>query len=165
MGGDAFDVPKDIVDRVNRARDEAKPVVVGYVGEEGQPVLSLRGSVHFHSEDELAMWIRHAEGDLVTSIARHPKVALLYRDNEDLATYTFLGDARICEDEATRERVYRESPTAERDHDPDRTGAAVVIRLNVVEGGSLTGERPRVCVRRAKARVWSPLYWRPEGGS
>ena len=108
------------------------------------------------------MWIRHAKGDLVTSIRQHPKVALLYRDNEDLTTYTFIGEARVCEDEPTRARVFEASPTAERDHDPERAGAAVVVRLNVVEGGSLSGEKPRVCVRRDGARVWSPLYWREE---
>lgn len=164
MSADDFEVPADIVERVNNARDHAKPIVVGYVADDGQPVLTLRGSVHFHSGDELGLWIRHAKGDLVTSIARNPKVALLYRDNGDLSTYTFLGDARVCDDEPTRARVYDASPTAERDHDPERAGAAVVIRLNVVEGGSLTGDRPRICVRRPGARVWSPLYWRPEDG-
>ncbi len=162
MGETTFVVPADIVERVNMARERARPVVIGYVAEDGQPVLSLRGSVHFHSGDELAMWIRHAKGDLVTSIRQHPKVALLYRDNEDLTTYTFIGEARVCEDEPTRARVFEASPTAERDHDPERAGAAVVVRLNVVEGGSLSGEKPRVCVRRDGARVWSPLYWREE---
>lgn len=163
MGEAAFTVPADIVDRVNHARERARPVVVGYVSEDGQPVLSLRGSVHFHGPDELAMWIRHAKGDLVTSIRRNPKVALLFRDNDDLSTYTFLGDARVCEDEETRSRVFEAAPTAEQDHDPERAGAAVVIRLNVVEGGSLSGDRPRLCLRRESARVWSPLYWREEG--
>lgn len=158
----AFTVPADIVERVNAARDRSQPVVVGYVAEDGQPVLSLRGSVHFHSDDELAMWIRHAEGDLVRSVRRNPRVALLYRDNQDLTTYTFLGEARVCEDEVTRNQVFEAAPTAERDHDPERAGAAVVVRLDVVEGGSLTGDRPRVCLRRAQARVWSPLYWREE---
>jgi hypothetical protein len=34
-----------------------------------------------YSDDQLAMWLRDAEGGLTKALATNPKVALMYRDN------------------------------------------------------------------------------------
>jgi hypothetical protein len=152
-------IPDDVAQRVNSARDSSKPIAVAYIAPDGFPVLSLRGSVHVHSKDQLALWVRHAEGDFVRSIRENPKVSLLYRDNEDRTTYTFSGLAHIEDDEAIREKVFAASPTAEQDHDPDRKGAAVIIDLRHIEGGTVAVRGPQVLEKATpEVRIWSQLY-------
>ncbi len=158
--GMRFQIPEDVVRRVNEARDANKPMVLCYIAPDGRPVASIRGSVHVHGDDQLAMWVRHAKGDLAQSIAENPWVTLLYRDNDDRTTFTFNGRARIDDDEAVRARVYDESPEGEaKAHDPEHNGAAMIIDLDSIEGGNVRVKGPQVTVRASEeTRIWSPLY-------
>lgn len=164
MGADTSSVviPEAVAARVNAARDAGKPITVAYVAPDGFPVVSLRGSVHVHGPRQLALWARHADGDFVRAIRANPKVALLYRDNDERTTLVFSGLAAVSDDEAVRERVFTESPTGEQDHDPDRKGAAVVIDVRYVEGGTVGPDGARYLARDgADTRIWSQLYPAP----
>jgi general stress protein 26 len=127
--------------RINSALAEARPVAVSYVDSEGRPHLSLRGSVQVYSPDQLSIWVRHAEGGIVEQIAKNAHVALLYRNSDTKSTYTFMGRARVDEDEAVRKTVYDNSPEPERNHDPEMHGAAVIIDLDVAKGFTIGGDR------------------------
>jgi hypothetical protein len=155
-----FVIPEDVARRVNEARDAGKPMVLCYIAPDGRPVASVRGSVHVHGEAQLAMWVRHAKGDLAQAITANPYVTLLYRDNENRTTFTFNGRARIDDDEAVRSRVYYESPEGEAAaHDPEHNGAAMVIDLDSIEGGTVGVKGPQVSVRLSEeTKIWSPLY-------
>jgi hypothetical protein len=119
---------------VNDALVERHPMLLSYVGAAGGPILSFRGSTQVFSDDQLALWIRKAEGNLIQCIRRNPQVALMYRNEDTKATYQFQGRARVSADEADRNRVFESAAKAERDHDPDRRGVAVIIDLDRVEG-------------------------------
>lgn len=153
-------ISDEVAARVNAARDAGKPITLAYVAADGFPVVSLRGSVHVHSPHQLALWARHADGDFVRSIRTNPKVSLLYRDNDERTTLVFSGLAHVSEDEAVRERVFTESPTGEQDHDPDRMGAAVVIDLRYLEGGTVGPSGARFLSHDGgdDTRIWSQLY-------
>lgn len=110
------------------------PMMVAYVDALGQPILSFRGSTQSFSDDQLAIWVRNSDGNFLNAIAKNPKLALMYRDEETKATYQFQGRARVSADEAVRERVYAKMAEAERNHDPARAGAALLIDLDRVEG-------------------------------
>ena len=129
----------EIVERVNSALASRKPIVVTYVGTDNRPRMSLRGSTHVHAPDQLAIWVRKAEGGIVDAIDANPAVGLLYRDSDSRTTYVFSGRARVASDEETRRAVYDASPEPERDHDPDRNGVAVLIDLDEVKGGTVGG--------------------------
>jgi general stress protein 26 len=129
----------EIVERVNSALSNRKPIVVSYVGTDDRPRMSLRGSTHVHRPDQLAIWVRKAEGGIVEAIAGNPAVSLLYRDSDSRTTYVFSGRAHVASDEATRREVFDASPEPERDHDPDRLGVAVLIDLDEVKGGTVGG--------------------------
>jgi hypothetical protein len=58
----------------------------------------------------------------------------MYRDEDTKQTYQFQGRARISTDEEARRRVYEKMEQRERDHDPARTGIALIIDLDRVEG-------------------------------
>src|SRR5438105_3832975 len=71
---------------INGALANGTPICVSYVDQNGQPVLSLRGSTQVFSDTQLCIWVRNAEGGLPTAIKSNPKVALLYRDSKTRTT-------------------------------------------------------------------------------
>jgi len=122
---------KSLIDNALASRH---PMLVAYTDESGQPVLSFRGSVQAFSDDQLALWVRNAQGGMLRSLQRNPKVALMYRDEDSKATYQFQGRARITTNEAERQRVYAASAAVEQAHDFAQLGVAVIIDLDCVEG-------------------------------
>jgi hypothetical protein len=110
------------------------PMLMAHTDESGQPVLSFRGSLQVFSDDQLALWVRNAQGGLIGAIAKNPKVALMYRDEESKATYQLQGRARVTADEAERRRIFKASATVEQAHDFAQLGVAVIIDLDRVEG-------------------------------
>jgi len=119
---------------VNSALTTRHPMLLSYVDESGQPVLSFRGSTQVFSDDQLAIWVRNSGGSLLRSIAKNPKVALMYRDEDKKATYQFQGSAWIAAGESERQQVYDASHKVEKDHDFAQLGVAVIIDLDRVEG-------------------------------
>ena len=124
----------ELQDMINTALVDGRPLLVAHVDEDGQPVLSFRGSIHVVSDDQLAMWVRNAAGRFMRAIARNPKIALMYRDNSARATFQFAGRARVAQSEAEREKVFQSIAEVERDHDFAKLGAAVIIDLDRIEG-------------------------------
>jgi general stress protein 26 len=139
---------EDLKKLVDNALATRHPMFVAYVDADGQPILSFRGSTQAFSDDQLAIWVRNSDGRFLDSIAKNPKVALMYRDEESKATYQFQGRARITTDEAARRRVYAKMAEAERNHDPARTGVVLVIDLDRVEGQA--GMSPQGPVNRIR---------------
>lgn len=121
-------------DMINNALVERHPMLVAYSDPRGQPVLSFRGSVQAWSDDQLAMWIRSADGAFVQAIRSNPRLALVYRNEDSKATYNFQGRARVSRLETDRQRVFEASPEAERAHDFAMLGVAVLVDLDRVEG-------------------------------
>jgi len=119
---------------VNNALVSKHPMLVAYADENGQPVVSFRGSTQAFSDDQLAIWVRNAQGSFLKSIQKNPKVALMYRDEDTKATYQFQGRAHIATDAATRAKVYESMAQVERDHDYAQTGVALIIDLDLVQG-------------------------------
>ena len=119
---------------VDSALTTRHPMLIAYTDERGQPVLSFRGSVQAFSDDQLALWVRNAQGGMLRSLQKNPKVALMYRDEDSKATYQFQGRARITTDAAERQRIYAASAAVEQAHDFAQLGVAVIIDLDCVEG-------------------------------
>ena len=125
---------EDVKKLVDNALATRHPMIVAYADAAGQPILSFRGSTQAFGDDRLAMWVRNSDGNFLNAIAKNPRVALMYRDEDSKATYQFQGRARVSQDEADRRRIYERMAEAERNHDPARTGVALIIDLDRVEG-------------------------------
>jgi hypothetical protein len=128
---------RDTIDQAYVPND--RPIVMASVGEDGKPALSLRGSVHVHSETQLAVWARHSEGNTAKALAMHPHVTLIYREpgpaqGRSAAVVYLRGCAHVTSDEAERRKVYESMPEVERRADPEYTGAAIIIALDSVTG-------------------------------
>ena len=130
--------PLKLTEEIRKLVDNAlatrHPMIVAYVDAGGQPILSFRGSTQSFSDDQLAIWVRNSDGNFLNAIAKNPKLALMYRDEDTKQTYQFQGRARVSHDEAARRRIYDKMEQRERDHDPARTGVALIIDLDRVEG-------------------------------
>lgn len=132
-------LPDFIKGMVNNALGNGTPMTVAYVDEQGRPSLSLRGSTVAFSDTQLAIWLRSAEGGLPNALKNNPNISLLYRDQKARATIVFNGIGHIETDEAIRNRLFEMTPEVEQNHDPDRKGAALIIDLKRVQGGTGRG--------------------------
>ena len=128
---------------INNARTNETPILVAHTDENGNPVLTFRGSIQVWSDTALCAWIRQASGGLVRSLAKNPSVALAYRDGPR-AMLLMNGRARIENDEAIRKRVFEMIPESEQNHDPARKGAAMLIEIDRMQGFSTGGEPVRM---------------------
>ena len=141
----------DLKSQINGALANRHPMLLAYTDINGQPVLSFRGSTQVFSNTQLAIWVRNSGGGLLAAIARNPKVALMYRDEEKKATFQFQGQAWIATNDDARRKVYDLAHKVERDHDFARLGVALIIDLDRVEGYaglSPAGQVGRVNMRR-----------------
>lgn len=137
-------LPPALKERIAHALVQRHPMLVAHVGPDGQPILSFRGSVQAFSDDQLALWIRNAEGGFIQAIAANPRIALMYRDEDAKATYQFQGRARVTQDAQERQRIFERAAAAERAHDFAQLGAAVVVDLDRVEGYAGLGPQGQV---------------------
>jgi hypothetical protein len=135
----------EIATAVNNARSDGVAVAVAYIDRDGRPQLSLRGTVHVFSADELAFWARSP--GLPNAVVTNPHIALLYQHLPEHRFYRFDGRARIETDAAVRDAIFDACPAAEQAYDSDRRGAAVVVSIDAVDGSGPTG---RVRMRRAR---------------
>jgi len=121
---------------INSAFGTGKPLAIAYVDEQDTPQLSFRGSTQAYSDSELAIWIRNPEGRILPSITRNPAVALIYGDfnPSDRHFMIFRGRARVETSDAVRRKIYDNAHAFERSQDQDRTGVALLIDLDSVEG-------------------------------
>ena len=133
---------------VNDSLDDDCPMVVGYMGEDGQPQLSLRGSMQAISDTQLAFWVRNPNGGIVKALAYNPRISILYRDTPNRVNMSFLGIGRVETNEKVRNAVFESMPQIERDHDEPRRGACMVVDLESVSGATFAGP---VRMQRKKA--------------
>jgi hypothetical protein len=128
---------------INNARTNETPIMVAHIDENGNPVLTFRGSIQVFSDTQLCAWIRQASGGLVRSLAKNPNVSLAYRDGPR-AMLLMSGRAHIESDEAVRKQVFDMTPESEQNHDPARKGAAMIIQIDRMQGFTTGGEPVRM---------------------
>jgi hypothetical protein len=138
-------IPAFVKATINAALANNTPFIVAYTGDDGAPVLSMRGSVQAYSDTQLSIWVRHANGGMATTLRKNPSMALMYRDPPARATLTITGRGYFNDDPEVRNRVWELMPEVEQRHDLDRTGAALIIEVDRVNGST-----PRGGVRMAR---------------
>ena len=114
-------------------------VVAAYVDRAGNPHVGFYGSLHRYGRDQVALWARKAESELVATIPTHPRIEFVYADMKNTRVYRFGGVARIVTEQEQRDRIFEGIHEIEQSHDPDRTGVAVVVDLDHVTGRDSSG--------------------------
>ncbi len=130
-------LPDDVKDRVNRALDEGFPLSFMAVGSDAQPVVSFRGSAQTFGDDSLAIWVRGEPSSTLEAIARNPSVAMTYTNMPARKFFIFRGQAAVTTDQAQRDAVWEGQHDLEKSRDTERTGTAVIIRLDSVQGSGV----------------------------
>jgi len=107
------------------------PCVVATASSRGQPNVSLRGSVMVFDAEHLAYWDR-VHGRQEEHLAENPHVVVFYRDPATRTSLRLYGTATVHASGPVREQVMARVIEAEMNRDPERTGVAVVVRVDLV---------------------------------
>ena len=114
----------------------------------GVPQISPKGSVMVFDSGRLAFWERAARSALA-NMGTNPKVVVYYRNSKKSerfprgAVWRFHGEAEILTEGEERDEVYDRTIPAERDKDPDKKGAAIMITVERITdlGGNIIQQR------------------------
>lgn len=126
----------EIVDTARTDGDRGQGTGVVATANDGRPDVALKGSLMVWDTDHLAWWERgHAETE--AGVRANPRVAVLVRNvTRDKRSLRFYGEARIA-DGSERERIWERVIQVEKDTDPEKTGVAVLVRVDRVRAGKL----------------------------
>ena len=131
----------EIVDNARTDGDRGQSTGLVATVNSGQPDLALKGSLMVWDADQLAWWERgHAETE--AGVRANPRVAVLVRNlARDKRSLRFYGTARIVDDAALRERIWERVIPIEKETDPEKTGVAVLVRVDRVRAGKFDIQR------------------------
>ena len=97
-------------------------VIAAYVDRNGDPHVGFYGSLHAYSDDQLALWARKPDSELVATLPDHPKIEFVYSDMVNARIYRLGGSARIVTDAVERDRIYDGIHEIEREPRPGPHG-------------------------------------------
>ena len=112
------------------------PCILATASKSGEPHMSYRGSVMVFDDESLAYWDRSRRHVSLQHLTENPQVAVLFRHPQQRVVWQFVGEATIHQSGAVREQVMARVVQAELDRDPERQGAAVVIRVTKIVLGN-----------------------------
>jgi len=118
---------------INNSYDNRTPMVVVYVDEDGQPSMSLRGTVQAWSDTQIALWAR-TTSNMPQHVKDRPRMTLWYRDAATRTTLQFRGRAHQDDDQQVRDLVFDRSPANEQAADPERKGVVLIVDLDRIDG-------------------------------
>jgi general stress protein 26 len=107
------------------------PCILATVSADGEPDIGYKGSMMIFDNESLAYWERTRRQHL-KNVKENPKVIVLFRDAKTRVGLRFHGKAEVHEDGALRDQVMAKTVKEELDKDPERKGAAVIIRLDKI---------------------------------
>ena len=133
------DQMKDLVDN---ALANGSPCILATVSADGEPDIGYKGSMMVFDNESLAYWERTKRVHM-KNVKENPRVVVLFRDAKTKAAWRFHGTATLHENGSIRDQVMARTVKDELDKDPERKGAAVVIRLDKITnmGGQVLSSR------------------------
>ena len=126
-----IEITEQMKELVNRNHADGWDCTIGTVDKNGQPQLSLKGSVMVYDSETLAYWER-AKRTALENVVENPKITVLYNNMAEVHESGFI-----------REDVMSRIVDAELERDPERLGVAVLIKVNRISelSGTLLQER------------------------
>ena len=114
---------------IDNAQTDRAPCALGTASKDGQPQISMKGSVMVYDAETLAYWER-ARRSALENVTENPQVVIFYRNPEKRINWRFHGTATVYDGGPVREDVMNRTVQAELDRDPERQGVAVLVRLD-----------------------------------
>src|SRR5262245_21864278 len=133
------DQMKELIDP---ALANGTPCILATVSADGEPDIGYKGSMMVFDGESLAYWERTKRVPMKNA-KENPKVIVLFRDAKTSAAWRFHGTATLHEAGPIRDQVMARCVKDELEKDPERKGAAVVIRLDKITnmGGQVLQSR------------------------
>jgi uncharacterized protein len=133
------DQMKELIDN---ALANGSPCILATVSADGEPDIGYKGSMMVFDNESLAYWERTKRVHM-KNVKENPRVIVLFRDAKTKAAWRFHGTATMHESGPIRDQVMARTVKEELDKDPERKGAAVVIRLDKITnmGGQVLSSR------------------------
>ncbi len=127
---------------INPALANGCPCILASVSANGEPDIGYKGSMMIFDDESLAYWERTRRQHM-KNVQENPNVVVLFRDAKTRVGLRFHGKAEMHEQGALRDQVMAKTVKDELDKDPERKGAAVIIRLDKVTnmGGQVLQSR------------------------
>ncbi|MGH7772664.1 MAG: pyridoxamine 5'-phosphate oxidase family protein [Candidatus Binatia bacterium] len=116
---------------IDNALANGSPCILATASENGEPDIGYKGSMMVFNNESLAYWERTRRQHL-KNVLENPKVVVLFRDPKTRVNFRFHGATTVYQDGPIREQVMARTVKDELDKDPERKGAAVVIRVDKV---------------------------------
>ena len=123
----------EMAELVDKSGPDGFTMLIATASKNGAPDLSFKGSFMVWDKDHLAFWER-AKGETLTDLEENPQIAALYRNRELGKMWRFWGAAELLTSGEVRDQIMAKTIQAELDRDPERTGVAVLIRIDKVSG-------------------------------
>jgi hypothetical protein len=139
----------DLREAIGSAFDSANFVLVSYIGDDGWPHVSPRGSAQVLGPQQLGLWIRKRDEGLAAAIGSRPELTFFFMDVVQRGVlYTFYGRGHVSGDPQVIDQVWEATPDREQAQDPERKGVAIVVDLERVVAQSRKPELNYVMQRQ-----------------
>ncbi len=126
-----INLTENIAKVVDNALANGFPCILASASASGEPDLGPKGSMMVFNGESLAYWERSKRVHL-KNVSENPHVVVMIRDQNAKVALRFHGEATVHESGPIREQVMAKVVKPELDKDPERTGLAVVIRVDRV---------------------------------
>lgn len=131
----------EMTEALNNSFNDRQIVLVASASASGMPDIAFKGSAFAYDSEHIAWWER-ALGTTFSNLKANGQCCLLYRNTEKRVTWKFFGEATVHTEGAVRDEVMERAVSAEVERDPDRKGAAIVVRIDkIVMGPQVLQER------------------------
>ena len=124
----------DMVTALNSSFADQMIVTVASSGASGMPDIAFKGSAMAWDREHIAFWER-ALGTTFRNLKENGQCCLLYRNTQTRQAWKFFGVAEVLTEGPVRDQVMARTVEAELSRDPERKGAAVIVRIDAIKQG------------------------------
>jgi predicted pyridoxine 5'-phosphate oxidase superfamily flavin-nucleotide-binding protein len=124
----------EMAEPLSAAIPEGNVCLVGSASASGMPDIAFKGSVMVFDKDHLAFWER-SHGETLHNLEANPQACVLYRSRERGVAWRFFGQAELFREGDLRQQIMDRTVEIELSRDPERTGVAVLIRVDRIVAG------------------------------
>ena len=136
-----IELTDEIMTALNNSFADRMVVMVATAAGDGMPDISFKGSAFAYDREHIAFWERSL-GQTFRNLVENPQICLQYRNTDTRQAWKFFGVAEVLTEGETRADVMSRTVQAELDRDPERKGAAVVVRVDkVIQAGQVLMQR------------------------
>lgn len=137
----AIELTQEMREALDSAVKDGAPVVVASASASGMPDLAFKGSAMVWDTEHIAFWER-SRGQTMRNLEENGQACLMYRNPATRLAWKFFGVARVLQDGELRTAIMDRTVQFELERDPERKGAAVLIRIDrVLQAGQVLMER------------------------